>query len=223
RKANAPHPGVRTPREHAPQGAVTAGGGCARVSGRLCRQRPLHHAPSPAAYGDTVCRTPLHSPLRPSQRLAVRVPLGSEPRGAGRWLYGLRHERPSRAMTAGRGRAGVSPQGTSACTPGKRAVDPHARAPRRSPHSGPDPATDMAWAARTTTQPVRRLRGRPPQRGRNRAGPAGQTQPVRQPPQRGRGTGTPAPEHPAAPVRPDKRHPRTGGPGTAPASPARAT
>ncbi|MCW2869115.1 MAG: hypothetical protein JWL99_435, partial [Streptomyces oryziradicis] len=111
--------------------------------------------------------TPLHRPLPPPQRPAVGVPCGPKPgvRGVGFTVSAT--ARPSRARPAGRGRAGVSPQGTSACTPGESVSDPHARAPRRSPQSGPDPRNRHCVAASTTTQPVRlwgHLLGAPPGR-----------------------------------------------------------
>jgi hypothetical protein len=167
--------------------------------------------------------TPLHRPLRPGSAPCGAWFPGVQTTGCGAFGFTVSATaRRSRAHAAGRGRAEVSPQGTSACTPGKWAVDPHVRAPRRSPHSGPDPPT-TTWRGGTHDNPAGpALVGAPPggtsrpkagggswgrnrhprQTERNRAGPAGQAQ---------RATTAEGAE------------PAPGAPGAVPACPARAT
>jgi hypothetical protein len=136
--------------------------------------------------------TPPHRPLRPGRAPRGAWFLGVRTPGCGAWVAVSATARPSRACPAGRGRAGVSPQGTSACTPGKHAADPHARAPRRSPHSGPDPRPRISRAG-THDHPAR------PALEDSSATTAEGAEPAR-----------PQPGRPAAPVRPDKPSPGAG-------------
>ncbi|MCW2869905.1 MAG: hypothetical protein JWL99_1225 [Streptomyces oryziradicis] len=143
--------------------------------------------------------------------LAVRTP------GCGAFGFTVSATaRPSRACPAGRGRAGVSPQGTSTYTPGALTADPHARAPRRSPHSGPDPHHHIACRHARPPSPSGACGGTSwghlPAEGwggsRGRLGTPG----------RGDGTGTPTAGHRAGPARPlgTGRNRLGGAPGQAP-------